>query len=262
MKNKNNIIIEQNISRWNINDAPALFALEKKTWAPWLRTSQKNFATIAKIFPEGQSKIKNAKGEIIAAVTTNRVNWDGNPKSLHTWDSLAGGSLEVGDYSKTFNPEGNTLSFMSMAVDPILQGKGLASILFQETIDIAKNLAVDHLIGSFRPSKYGTFKLTPGHELIKLDEYSKITGPDGLPIDPWLKTATNKGMILLRIEKKAMKVQVSLKKFEEYRKTYNKDKWRQNKNGTWECGEAGTWTINDSSAIYTEPNLWGEIPIH
>lgn len=262
MNNRNCLPIGYIISRWKPNDAQALFELEKKTWAPWLRTPEKNFATIAKIFPEGQYKISNFKKKIIAAITTNRINWDGNPTSLHSWDSAAGGSVESGDYSSTFTPNGNTLSLMSIAVDPAMQGRGLASILFQETITNAINLKIKHLICSLRPNNYGNFKLQAGHESIGLEEYCKITNLDGLPIDPWLRIATKQKLTTLRIEQVSMKVQVSLEKFEEYRKSYNKDLWKQNKNGSWECGEVGTWTIKDNIAVYTESNLWGEIPIH
>lgn len=248
-------------TKWSPSNAPALFRLEEKTWAPWLRKPEKNFATIARIFPEGQRKITNEKGQIIAFITTNRVNWDGNPTSLHNWDSIAGGSIESSDYLETFRPDGNTLSLMSISVNPVTQRKGLASILVKEVINIAKNLEVKHLICSFRPSNYGNFKLEIGNESIELEEYYKITGLDGLPIDPWFRIAIKQGMLPLRIEKKSMNVQTSLEKFEEYRRTHNKDNWRQNKNGTWECGEAGTWTIKDNLAIYTEPNLWGKIPI-
>lgn len=250
------------ITKWHPSDAHNLFKLEEKVWAPWLRKPEKNFATIAKIFPQGQRKITNKRGEIIAFITTNRVNWDGDPASLNTWDSVAGGSIESSDYSKTFIPSGNTLSLMSITVDPVMRGKGLASKLVKEVIDIAKNLEIKHLNCSISPSNYGNFKLEPGNESTEFEDYCKIATSDGLPIDPWLRVVTKQGMLPLRVEEKSMEIQVSLKKFKEYRKTYNKNKWMQNKKGTWECGKTGIWTIKNNCAVYTEPNLWGEIPIY
>lgn len=249
------------ISKWDVNDASDLYRLEVKTWAPWLRKPMKNFETIAKIFPNGQRKITNGKGEIVAAVTTNLVNWDGNTNTLLSWDSYAGGSIAASDYSGSYLQDGNTLDFVSISVDPALQGKGLANVLVREVIDFAQNLGVEHLICSLRPSGYGEFKLKPQNESIGLIEYCKLTGPDGFPIDPWLRIAANFYMLPQRIENEAIKVEVSIDKFKDFRRTYNNHKWRQNKYGSWECGEAGIWSIKSKSAVYIEPNLWVEIPL-
>ncbi len=252
--------IEHFISKWTKADHPDLYKLEEKTWAPWLRKPQKNFAIITKIFPNGQKKITNSKGEIVAMFSTNRINWDGDIDSLPTWDSVAGGSIEESNFSDTYLANGNTLDIMSISVDPDMQGKGLATILFTEIINVANTLGVEHLIASFRPCGYGGFKVESG-ESIPFEDYCRITTEDGLPKDPWLRIATRYGMVPLRIERSAISVEVSINKFEEFKKTYNPTCWSQNSQGQWECGEAGVWTIKGRKAKYVEPNLWGEIPV-
>lgn len=251
--------IEHFISKWTKTDHPDLYKLEEKTWAPWLRKPQKNFAIITKIFPEGQRKVMNIKGEIVAMFSTNRINWDGEIDTLPTWDSVAGGSIEQGNFSSTYIADGNTLDIMSISVDPQMQGKGLATILFNEIINIAQDLGVEYLIASFRPCGFGNFKVESG--AIPFDQYCRITTEDGLPRDPWLRIATRYGMVPLRIEKAAISVEVTKTKFEEFKKTYNPNNWSQNSEGQWECGEAGVWTLKGNKAIYVEPNLWSEIPI-
>jgi GNAT superfamily N-acetyltransferase len=251
--------VEHFISKWEKGDHPDLYKLEEKTWAPWMRKPQKNFAIITKIFPNGQRKITNKSGQIVAMFSTNRINWDGDTESLPTWDLVAGGSIEQGNFSSTYISYGNTLDIMSISVDPDMQGKGLATILFNELINIAQELEVEHLIASFRPCGFGSFKVKSG--LIAFDEYCKITTEDGLPRDPWLRIATRYGMVPLRIERSAISVEVSLKQFEEWKETYNPENWTQNEKDQWECGEAGVWTIKGNKAKYVEPNLWGEIPI-
>lgn len=249
------------ISKWTKIDPPDLYTLEEKTWAPWLRKPQKNFETITKIFSDGQRKITNTKGDVIAMVSTNRINWDGNIATLPTWDSVAGGSIELGDFSETYVNDGNTLDIMSISVDPEMQGKGLATILFREVLNMAEYFGVEHLICSFRPCGYGKFKLQSGNNPVSFTEYCGLTKEDGLPWDPWLRIATRYGMVPLRIEKAAITVEVSKSTFEEYKQTYNKNNWSLNSEGKWECGEAGTWTVNGDKAIYSEPNLWSELPI-
>jgi hypothetical protein len=270
MLNLNNTILQSSkgkadvnftISKWTKVDPPDLYNLEEKTWAPWLRKPLKNFETITKIFPDGQRKIINSKGEVVAMISTNRINWDGNLTSLPTWDSVAGGSIELSDFSTTYLDYGNTLDIMSVSVSPKMQGKGLATILLNEVITMAEVFEVDHLICSFRPCGFGSYKSNEKNLPVNFSEYCQITAVNGLPLDPWLRIATRYGMIPLRIEENAIKVEVSKDKFEEYKNKYNKNNWHKNEKGEWECGEAGKWKVSGDKAIYTEPNLWGEIPI-
>jgi GNAT superfamily N-acetyltransferase len=250
--------IEYTISKWTKIDTSDLYKLEEKTWAPWLRKPQRNFETITRIFSDGQRKIINSYGDIVAMVSTNRINWDGAIDSLRTWDAVAGGSIEKGDFTKTYIPDGNTLNIMSISVDPEMQGKGLATILYREVLNMAEYFGVEHLICSFRPCGFGKYKVQAP---ISFTDYCRLTKEDGLPWDPWLRIATRYGMVPLRIENAAITVEVSRDQFEMLRNTYNKNNWRRNSEGKWECGEAGTWTIIEDKAIYAEPNLWSEIPI-
>ncbi len=249
------------ISKWTRVDHPDLYKLEQKAWAPWMQKPQKNFDIIAKIFPDGQRKITDLNGEVIAMISTNRINWNGSIAELPTWDSVAGGSIEKSNFSNTYIKNGNTLDIMSITVDPSMHGKGLATILFMEVIYIAKNLGVNHLICSFRPNLFGEYKYNNGYKLVSIDEYCKQTTVNGLPGDPWLRIASRYGMIPLKIENSAIKVEVPLSKFYEYQKTHKPEAWFRKPDGQWECGEAGCWTIKNNMATYVEPNLWGEIPL-
>ena len=249
------------ITKWSKNDPPELYKLEEKTWAPWLRKPQDMFVSIAKRYPDNQRKIVNNKGDLVAMVSTNRINWDGNVATLPSWDSVAGGSVELGDFTRTYDCSGNTLCIMSISVDPDMQCHGLATILFREIINMAEFLGVKYLIASFRPFGYGSFKLVSGNEHISFEEYCRIIRDDGLPLDPWLRVSTRYGMTPLQVENEAIKVEVSLATFEEYKNKFNKKKWKRNSNGQWECGEVGSWTIDGDKAIYVESNLWCKIPI-
>ncbi len=255
-------ITEYIISKWNTSDPPELCALEQKTWAPWLRKSQKNFETIALKYPDFQRKITTSQGELVAMISTNRINWDGNIDTLPTWDSIAGGSVESGDFSPTYKPSGNTISIMSSSVTPEMQGSGLATIMLREIINMAEEIEVDHLIASFRPFGFGIHKLKSGNEPMNFDNYCQLTTTDGLPLDPWLRVATRLGMIPLRVDDEAIKVEVSKNEFEVFKFSFNKEGWVETKDNKWECGEVGTWTIIGDYATFRESNLWSEIPIN
>lgn len=247
------------VEHWQPSDVPAIARLEAGTWAPWLRKPTQHLETIAERFPTTQLLVRDGRGDIAATVTANRVNWDGDPASLTTWDDVAGGEVAGSDYTATYVPTGNTLCLMSMNVDPIIQGERLAPKLLEGMRDVAKELGVQHLISSFRPSGFGDYKLRHGQ--ISFEEYCRLTREDGEPLDPWLRSTSRLRMQPLRIEEQSMKVTVPLDTFQEYQQSYNPHKWKEVTEGRWECGETGTWTVQRDQAVYVEPNLWGEILI-
>jgi hypothetical protein len=247
------------LDHWQPTDTAAIYQLEKACWAPWLRKTEQQIATIAENFPETQLLLRNQRGDIAATMSANRMNWDGNPAFLTTWDAVAGGSIATSDYVATYTPDGNTLCLISSAIDPTVQGERLASRLVGEMGDLAKKLGAAHLIGPFRPSGYGDFKLQ--HGSVEFAEYCAMTREDGQPVDPWLRSASRLGMQPLRIEEHSMVVEVPVDTFAEYQRTYHPQKWQEVAAGVWECGETGSWFVWGNRAVYIEPNVWGELPI-
>ncbi|SRR6266571_1880908 len=252
-------IPQYNLDVWKPSDVSSIARLEKACWAPWLRRPEQHIATIAEKFPQTQLLVRNQQGTILAAMTANRINWDGKPTSLPTWDTVARGSEAASDYTQTYTPNGNTLCLLSSAIDPTVQGKRLAPQLIEGMKAVAKELRVDHLIGPFRPSGYGEYKLE--HGLIDFSKYCNMTREDGQLLDPWLRSAVRLEMKPLRIEERSMVVEVPRSTFEEYRETYYLQKWKQIEPGQWECGETGSWFVRGDHAVYIEPNIWGELPI-
>jgi hypothetical protein len=252
-------VSQYHLEYWQPTDTAAIYQLEKACWAPWLRKTEQHIATIAENFPETQLLLRNQGGDVAAIMTATRVNWDGNPASLTTWDAVAGGSIAASDYVTTYTPDGNTLCLISSAIDPNIQGKRLAPQLVEGMGDLARKLGAAHLIGPFRPNGYGDFKLEYGP--VAFAEYCAMTRENGQPIDPWLRSAFRLGMQPLRIEEYSMVVEVPVSTFEEYQKTYHPQKWQEVAAGVWECGETGSWFVSGDQAVYIEPNLWGELPI-
>jgi hypothetical protein len=87
---------------------------------------------------------------------------------------------------------------------------------------------------------------------------------DGFPVDSWLRNLVRNGMVPLTVDQNAMTVTASLDQFNQYKTSYNPDKWKEVGPGLWECGEVGRWTIDNISnaATYKESNLWGLLPIN
>lgn len=229
--------------------------LEEPNWAPWLRASSQVLAKRAAVFPEGQIAVWSKDGRPIANLNLSRFSYNGDPKSLPTWDELMGNPA-TGE--NTFDLNGNALGMMSINIHPEFQGVGLTRVIIDAAKKTAKMLGTKHVMGSFRPSQFGEYS----HEVdprVSFSEYvNKKRADDNLPQDAWLRALTRNGMSMLRIDEPGMVVSdVSKKQFEEYRRNYNPEKWTKISVNVWRCGETGMWLVGDTTATYVESNVWG-----
>ena len=231
--------------------------LELKSWAPWLAASPESLVGRSNTFPDGQLFLKSPEGKLIASVSTNRIEWDGNADTLPNWDTVAG---DPTTYENTYIPHGNTLALISMNVHPDYKKHGLPTTLVHQVQKVAKELGIEYIAGSFRPSEFGKYKAT--HGVVPFEEYIFQTREDGLPVDAWIRSLTRNGMIPLKIDTQAMTVPVDIQTFFELKTQYYPELWHEVSKNVWECGEVGQWTVNtvEGSAIYQESNLWGVLP--
>ena len=248
------------IGSWTPGEAEQLFtALEEPNWAPWLAAGVPSIAGRATVFPEGQLVMK--EGSLyVASLSLNRIQWDGNSKTLPSWDDVAGNPT---DYSMTYSPKGNTLVLLSMNVAGAWKGKHIPGKMITEAMVVAKTLGIEHLVGSFRPSGYGAAKKALGYGL-SFEQYCTLTreGSDK-PVDPWLGSLWHMGMQMIAVDHKAMTVAVTPDEFAGYKAQYKPDMWQAITSGVWECGEVGKWSVDPEThvAIYQESNIWGRLPL-
>jgi hypothetical protein len=252
------------IQSWSKEDISNLYTkLELPNWAPWLAASIDTLSGRAEIFPEGQLVTKTPSGELVASLSMNQIYWNGNIDTLPSWDDVAG---DPTDYSKTYVKKGNTLVLMSMNVAPDFQGQRLPGNLVEQAKLLVKKVGANFLIGSFRPSGFGTAKKGMGYDPdFDFEFYCNLRQKEsGKPVDPWLRSLSWMGMQLLKIDHQAMTVPVSLADFEYFKTTYQPEMWKEIELGIWECGEVGRWQVyaNRGMAIYQESNVWGYIPIN
>lgn len=227
---------------------------------------------------------------MVASLSMNQINWDGNPDTLPSWDDVAG--TQTTDYSETYQVDGNTLVLMSMNVSPKSKGQQLPAKIIEYVKLLAQAKGAEHIIGSFRPSGFGKAKLEMLPErsgsyyahMKGLDKdmsqypihakygqkslrdpsqfwsYCIATVPGTeKPIDPWLRSLWWAGMKLLKEDQMAMDVSVSQEEFDHYQHTYYPGRWQrfgisQGNWETWECGEVGVWKrhLDDSAGPVTQ----------
>lgn len=232
--------------------------LEQACWSPWLAAPQESLAGRAETFPDGQLCV-TSESQLLATLSVNKIDWDGQPQSLPTWDDVAG---DPTTYEHTFAQAGNTLCLMSMNVSEQGRGKHLPKLLISTLLSYAASANVTHVIGSFRPSAYSQAVLESiehDQQPPSFEEYCAMTNKDGYPIDPWLRSLTKNGMVPLAVDQKAMYIPVSQQEFEEIQQP----DWKQIVIGgqnVWWCNETGFfYPQKDESYVYQESNLWGSL---
>jgi hypothetical protein len=232
--------------------------LEQICWSPWLAAPLESLAGRAEVFPDGQLCIKSELG-LLATLSVNKIQWNGQPESLPTWDYVAG---DPTTYENTFAQKGNTLCLMSMNVSEQGRGQQLPKLLIQSLLEYAASTNVSHVIGSFRPSAYSKAvlaSLEQDKQPPTFEEYCATTNEDGYPVDPWLRSLTKNGMQPIAVDHKAMYVPVSEQEFEVVKQPF----WKQIKLGgkdVWWCNETGFfYPQSDGSYVYAESNLWGSL---
>src|SRR5258708_7700124 len=105
------------IDTWRESDVGAIFRLEELAWAPWLRKPPEQIRHIAQHYPEINLIGRTTAGLAIGTLSANRIDWDDDPNSLTSWNDIAGGSVQEGNYEPRHSSTGNTLVLMSSSVD-------------------------------------------------------------------------------------------------------------------------------------------------
>ncbi len=260
MKENTNTRSSIEINNWHVEDVPFVHReLCEQNWPPWLVVPIDSINGRIKVFPQGQLLARNHIEKPVGYTFINRVNWSGKVEELTSWKEIAGVPTT---FEKTYTAEGNTLVLMSMNVHQDSRGTGLARKLITKGKDLATELNIKHLIGSFRPNQYGKYKLE-NTGFTDFTEYCHMKRDDGLPLDQWLRNLIRNGMEMLKEDSEAMKAIFTLEEFYNFQQTYKPQIWFQTAPNIWECGETGQWIINKQkqTATYLESAMWGKINI-
>jgi GNAT superfamily N-acetyltransferase len=170
--------------------------------------------------------------------------WDGTVADLPGGftDSLV---RSVDSYEAQVQP--NTFVLMAAAVRNDEQGKGHASRVITAVKEQAAARGLARMIAPVRPTLKSTYPLTD------IAEFMTWTRPDGLPLDPWLRTHTRLGATLLAPAPHSQTITGTVPDWE---------KWTGlafPSTGTYVIPAGLTTLAIDRSAdtgLYTEPNIW------
>lgn len=139
----------------------------------------------------------------------------------------------------------DTLCVMAAAVHTGLRGSGLAATVLTALRDRATAAGLSKVIAPVRPTLKSRYPLTP------MDRFATWTRPDGLHVDPWIRTHQRLGASILWPAPRSMEITGTVAEWEEWTGML--------------FPEPGPYVIpdgldllhvDDDTATYLEANLW------
>lgn len=120
-------------------------------------------------------------GEPVAAVRAARLGWDGTPDG-----APAAGLTEA--VARAGEPEADTLAVLDVRVTRAARGRGIGQAVLAALPDLAGASGCQRALALLRTHAKADHPLTP------YVRYLSALRPDGLPFDPWLRTAWRAGL--------------------------------------------------------------------
>lgn len=239
--------------------------LESLGKPPWLVPPEKTIEKRGEIFPFGQVVAKDVTGTIWAYAAFNRIEWSGTPEEFPQYYEVLG---EDFDFSHTYDPQGNTLVLVSLAMHPAFANELSFSRFMQTVSSHAPRLGCTYFVAAFLMppeeskqtwlARHGGLSLET-NMLSDLLAYENEQRKMGNEQEYWWS-----GMKSVLIHNSAHAVGVDLPSFEEFRQKYHHESWKQVSHEdapggfVWVCeGEDGFWTTDGDYALFRGSIAWG-----
>ena len=242
-----------NFKKINAIDEPELLRISdeivEKLWPEFMlhdEVANQYWERLFIDFPEYQFiLVDNANEEIIATANSIPVNWTKSLDQLPDkgWDWV----LELGMNQIKNKTSPNIQCALSITVSNQYVGKGISTLVISEMASIGKSKGFKNLIAPVRPNHKDRYPL------ISMTDYIKWDNGEGLPFDPWLRVHTRFGGRIINVCHKAMKIQGSIKNWEQW----SNMKFPQS--GDYIIPGALSpiqIDIDKNNGIYIEPNVW------
>lgn len=170
--------------------------------------------------------------------------WDGTFEDLPDgYDGALARCVEDHDAGRP----ATTLSFMAAAVNPAYDKQGLATQVLHALVERAADHGIGQVVAPLRPTWKHRYPLQP------MAEYAGWQRPDGLSVDPWIRTHQRMGATILGPAQRSMVVRGSVADWESWTGMV--------------LPASGVYVIPDGlntlsvdrdadTAVYVEENLW------
>jgi GNAT superfamily N-acetyltransferase len=157
-------------------------------------------------FPEWDIRLLE-DGVVAAGGWAVPLRWDGDPDSL---PSGYDGALTAAIAAHQAEVAPDTMCVMAVAVRPDRQRSGLAGQVITALRDRAGQARVPRVVVPVRPTLKSRYPLTP------MSRFAQWTRPDGLHLDPWIRTHQRLGARILCPAPRSMIVEGPVAQWQEW----------------------------------------------
>ena len=107
-------------------------------------------------------------------------------------------------------PPPNVLCALQILIAPEYRGQALSSRMIQRMGEIGRAHGLDTLIAPVRPNLKHSYPLTP------IERYIEWRRPDGMLLDPWLRTHERLGAEIVKVATESMRIPGTVAQWEEW----------------------------------------------
>ncbi len=181
--------------------------------------------------------------EVVGAGNALPATWDGRTESLPDGGVDAVVEARFADEPAT----ANVLCALQILIAPECRGRGLSSRMIQRMAEIGRAHGLETLIAPVRPNLKHSYPLTP------IESYIEWRRPDGMLLDPWLRTHERLGAGIAKVAPESMRVLGTVAQWEEWAELA--------------FPESGSYVVPGAlvpveidrerdQGLYVEPNVW------
>jgi hypothetical protein len=178
------------------------------TFPEWMKHADvvsRWWGSLYEIHPELQFVLYDEESDsLLGEGNTIHCNWDG------TVEGLPGGVDDVLERAFTRKVEPNTLCALYVQVIAGHQGKGLSRAALRAMGRLAVERGLASLIVPARPTWKSRYPLAP------MERYISWRRPDGLPLDPWIRTHVRLGAEILAVAHESLRITGTVAEWEEW----------------------------------------------
>ncbi|WP_432775295.1 GNAT family N-acetyltransferase [Brevibacillus gelatini] len=231
--------------RPDLNDQMAdVLAASWSTFMLHDEVAEQHYDRLEEWFGSFQYLLTDENDTVMAVGNSIPFYWDGTLEGMPKgWDDVFLRGIE--GYAQGQKP--NTLSALSISIDPKHRGLGLSRQMVTAMKDIAKQNGLEYMVVPVRPS------LKHKYPLIPMENYLEWKTADGAPFDPWVRTHWKMGGKIMKVAAESMLIRGSLAKWEEWT--------GMNFPGSGMYIIPGALVpvrveAEKDEAVYVEPNVW------
>jgi GNAT superfamily N-acetyltransferase len=183
------------------------------------------------------------RGEVVGVGNAIPATWDGEVASLP--EGGVDAVVEAGFADGAPTP--TVLCALQILIAPDFRGHGLSSRMIERMGQLGRQHGFDTLIAPVRPSLKHRYPLAP------IERYVEWRRPDGMLVDPWLRTHERLGAPIVKIASESMRIPASVADWEEWTGMVFPD------TGTYVVPGALVPVEVDrerDEGLYVEPNVW------